>query len=130
MIMKTSDFLDRLTILRMKARMDDAAKRELGEYLQELEELVLMDDWRTFQTEILVEVMQLAEANAKIWLTEAAIRKEFPDDPSATGELDLEEVGRRAILIRGYNRLRVEAKKAIDAIFDEEPDNKVDHASE
>jgi hypothetical protein len=130
MLMKTSDFLDRLTILRMKARLDDSAKRELFDYMTELDEILGTERWQGSGPELIGAIIQLAEANAKIWITEAAIRKEFPEDPSASGELDLEEIGRRAIQIRGYNRLRIEAKKAIDVVFGEETDNKVDHASQ
>jgi hypothetical protein len=130
MEMKKSDFLDRLTILNMKARLDDSASLELTDYIDELDEVLTSEPWTVNGVELICAIMQLAEANAKIWLTEAAIRKEFPDDPSASGELDLEEVGRRAIQIRAYNRLRIEARKVIDAAFGETPDNKVDHASQ
>lgn len=128
--MKTSDFLDRLTILRMKARLDDSASRELTGYLDELRKILDDQCLATSGVEMVVAIMQLAEANAKIWLTEAAIRKEFPEDPSASEEMDLEEIGRRALQIRAYNRLRIDAKKIIDAVSGEEPDNKVEHASE
>jgi len=130
MEMKESDFLDRFTILRMKARFDDAAKRELVQYTQELERMVETERWKVLPTVIISAIVQLAEANGKIWLTEAAIRKEFPNDPSAGTELDLSEIGKRALEIRDYNKLRVEAKKAIDRAFDQIPENKVDHASQ
>ena len=62
------------------------------------------------------------ESNAKIWMLEGDIRK--------GKKMPLEEVGRRAILIRDHNKDRVAAKEQIDLMFGHTPDVKVDHASE
>ena len=126
--MKTSDILDRWTILRMKARFDDCAKTELKAYTDELAALAKSEAWRRHYMFMTEAVVQLAEANGKIWVCEAAIRQEYNNDP-ARKDLSLEEIGRRALEIRGYNKLRVEAKQAIDTIFGDVPDKKVDHAS-
>jgi hypothetical protein len=117
MRMKQSDVMDRWTILLMKARVDQSAKAELEEYQREGNDIFSGTEWR----QLLPWIMQLMEANAKIWVLESAIRngKDMP----------AEEVGRRAIEIREYNKLRVAAKHSIDAWFGQSPDVKVDHAS-
>lgn len=121
MEMKKSDLLDRWTILLMKARLDASAKLELENCDQEAHNAV--------EKVGLHSLMQLMEANAKIWALEASIRQEYKDDSQSSSKLSLEEVGRRALQIREYNKLRIEAKTLIDASFGETPDKKVDHAS-
>ena len=126
MKMSHGEMFDRWTILRMKARLDPDAAKDLERYDAEIDPIFNAGDC----VEILGHIAQLAEANAKIWLTEASIRQEYKDDPAAQQVLSLDEVGKRALEIRGYNRLRVEAKKALDILFGDTPDNKVDHASQ
>lgn len=129
MQMKISDLLDRWTILRMKARLDDSAKEELKAYTNEVVDFMDSETWRRHPAFMIASLAQLAEANAKVWVCESAIRQEYANDPGCNGNLSLEEIGRRAIEIRGYNKLRIEAKQAIDTICGEVPDKKVDHAS-
>lgn len=130
MKVKMGDFFDRFTILNMKARLDDNAKVELAEFKAELHKIQRDKVWK-WNAHILVPwIMQLAEANAKTWLKEASIRKEYSSDPEAGQDLDLAEVGKRALEIRDYNKLRIEAKNAIDRVYGGIPDIKVDHASE
>lgn len=136
MQMKKSEVFDRWTILLMKARYSDTPKYELAQYNEEVKTIFssvigicgpLRGDWFGG---LMLPVMRLGEANAKTWEQEAAIRAENKSDPSAQGKpLDLEEIGRRALLIRGHNKVRVESKWAIDEFFGELPDIKVDHAS-
>lgn len=132
MHMSHGDLFDRWTILRMKARLDRDAAKDLRKYDKEIRRVV--QEARDYDQDVMVmlpeHIAQLAEANAKIWVSEASIRKEYSDDPAAQEDLSLEEVGRRALEIRDYNKLRVEAKKALDFIFGDTPDNKVDHASQ
>jgi hypothetical protein len=147
MQMKKSEIFDRWTILLQKARFNDLAKKELEtEFDPEVstimadlikkdlgKDYVLMDVgdllWSIKFLELIKSIMQLQEANAKIWVLEASIRREFPNDPSAKKALSMEEVGERAIMIRDFNSLRIKAKKAIDEYFGEISDVKVDHAS-
>lgn len=125
MRMPWGDFFDRWTILRMKARLDAAAAEELSRYEAELAELTSSD-----LAMVMGSVAQLAETNAKIWLVEASIRQEYGDDAEAQEDLSLEEVGRRALRIREYNKLRIQAKNRINSLFGDAPDNKVQHASQ
>ncbi len=130
MIMKTSEVLDRLTILIMKAEFDDNAKKELDLFINELQ-LILSDNTgnTTLLKELFIQTIKLSQANAKSWELEASIRKEFKKDRSATKNLSLEEVGKRTIAIRDFNKNRVESKKKIDILFNEIPENKIDHLS-
>jgi hypothetical protein len=130
MRMKMGDFFDRLTILRMKARLDKNAKQELGEFMAEFRKAMGKKTWKRNAHVLVPWIMQLAEVNAKTWIKEASIRKEYSSDPEAGQDLDLAEVGKRALEIRDYNRLRIEAKNAIDRVYGGIPDRKVDHASE
>lgn len=130
MRMKMGDFFDRLTILRMKARLDKNAKQELGEFMAEFRKAMGKKTWKRNAHVLVPWIMQLAEVNAKTWIKEASIRKEYSSDPEAGQDLDLAEVGKRALEIRDYNRLRIEAKNAIDRVYGGIPDIKVDHASE
>lgn len=113
MKMSAGEVFDRWTILRMKARLSDEMKAEHQRYCAEIAE--------NNELAFLELLAELVEANAKIWMLEADIRngKEMP----------LEEVGRRALLIRDHNRLRVQAKGEIDRMFGDTPDIKVDHAA-
>lgn len=70
-------------------------------------------------------INKLFDANKKIWGAEHAIRKGLDDD------LGLEEIGRRAINIRDYNRERVAIKNDIaDLVSQPEfKDCKMNHLS-
>lgn len=131
---KTSDILDRWTILRMKARYDKSgcAEQELKDYQLEIETL-MRDHGTLFRSfDFVSALLDLQESNAKVWENEAAIRKEFSGDPanSKIDDEDLAEIGRRTLIIRGYNKIRVQAKTELDRMFGDTPDVKVDHASE
>jgi len=128
MRMPWGDFFDRWTILLMKSRLDNDAGKELSKYDAELKRVMYEEDFDRAQ--LMCAVAQLAEANGKIWIVEASIRQEYKDDSEAQEELSLEEVGSRALRIRGYNKLRVEAKNRINMLFGDTPDNKVQHASQ
>ena len=81
--------------------------------------------------ELVKALVILMEGNAKTWVVEAAIRQECPKDLAAGGPPpDLREIGRRALEIRSYNKIRCEAKAKIDEIFGDIPDRKIDHASQ
>lgn len=127
MEMKKSEICDRWTILRMKARLSEESKTELKEYEEAFLDLFYEAESNVF---LMFEVMNLMESNARIWENEAAIRKEYAKDPSAGEQLDHAEIGRRAIIIRDFNKLRVNAKQAIDKMFGQIPDKKIDHVSQ
>lgn len=128
MIMKNSDVLDRWTILIMKSRFNDQAKQELKAYDLEVAAIIKRLEKQN-QLPLLKAICELQEANSKIWVLEASIRKEFKSDPLAIQHLSMEEVGKRAVQIRDFNSLRIAAKTNIDKIFKDIIDIKVDHAS-
>lgn len=69
-------------------------------------------------------VEKLKEINGKIWDLESDIRK------GKEAELGLEEVGRRAIQIREFNKIRVQYKNEMVKIYGEGfEDIKMNHAS-
>ena len=100
MKMTQGEFLDRLSILILRA-VKDKAPAELINYLKE------------FKVNDSDRLMQLLEINNQIWQLESDIRR------GKEGELGLQEVGRRALKIRDLNKLRVQLKG----------ETKVDHAS-
>ena len=111
MKVSVGDIADKWTILRMKVRLSEESKDEFKEYDNELGDnpvpLNLLAD--------------LIEANAKIWILESEIRN--------GRELPLDEVGRRALMIRDLNKQRIEAKNRINDIFKDYKEHKVNHAS-
>lgn len=67
---------------------------------------------------------KLKDINGKIWDLESDIRK------GKEAELGLEEVGRRAITIREFNKIRVGYKNEMVKIYEEGfEDIKMNHAS-
>lgn len=69
-------------------------------------------------------VEKLKEVNGQIWDLESDIRK------GKEQELGLEEVGRRAIAIRGLNKIRVSYKNEMVSVYGEGfEDIKMNHAS-
>lgn len=113
-----ADVIDRFTIVRLKKeRMvptPDSVLREYCELLREIDRVGYEDahDW----------VDALYEVNSAIWDLEADIRQ--------AKDLSLEEVGRRALLIRDQNRERVFLKNIICNITKTGfPEFKSDHAS-
>lgn len=122
MEMPLAEVLDRLSILKLKIERinEPHLKKELKAFNNALGEfknngLKIKQEW----------LNELYKINTKIWDLEADIRK------GKEGELGLEEVGRRAILIRNLNRERVALK---NNIIQETgigfKDVKVNHASE
>src|SRR3989338_102756 len=128
MEMPLAEIIDRLSILKLKLeRLPSNNKepqliidKEFEVYKHALEEfkkrgMVINPEW----------IEKLYEINGRIWDLEADIRKGKED------RLGLEEVGRRALKIRGINRERIEMKNLITGEsgsgFSE---IKVDHASD
>ena len=120
--MPLAEVLDRLSILKLKIeRINEShLKKEQESFNKAIQEfknhgIKIKNSW----------LEELYNVNAKIWDLESDIRK------GKEGELGLEEVGRRAILIRNLNRERVAIK---NNIIEETgigfKDVKVNHASE
>jgi hypothetical protein len=115
MKMPVSEMADRLSIAILKhQRTDNDMTDEINTYYSELASY----DVKEF-------IDKLVEVNGKIWDLEADIRA------GREGELGLEEVGRRAIAIRGLNKIRVGYKNEMVELFGEGfKDIKVNHGSE
>jgi uncharacterized protein YxjI len=101
-----SEILDRYSIaLLKKERLQIDNDQELNDLSMEI------DNYRKTNTVVDEYIINLKEINGKIWDLEFDIRK------GKEGELGLEEVGRRAILIRENNKIRVGYKNEIVEIF-------------
>ena len=75
-------------------------------------------------SDLIEQIVILANSNADIWHLEADIRK------GNTAEMGLEEVGRRALQIRDKNKLRIGATNQINKITKSGyQDKKVEHCS-
>ena len=101
-----SEILDRYSIaLLKKERLQIDNDQELSDLSAEI------DNYRKINTVVDGYIINLKEINGKIWDLEFDIRK------GKEGELGLEEVGRRALLIRENNKIRVGYKNDIVEIF-------------
>ncbi|MEK6834688.1 MAG: hypothetical protein AABX61_00300 [Nanoarchaeota archaeon] len=122
MEMPLAEVLDRLSILKLKIeRINEPHLKKEQEAFN-----IAIDEFKNKGIKINNSWLQsLYEVNAKIWDLEADIRK------GKEGELGLEEVGRRAILIRNLNRERVAVKnRIIEETGIGFKDVKVNHASQ
>lgn len=104
MRMPLPELLDRLSILTLKIQRigEPHLQLEYDEVVTaieefELENILVKEEW----------FVSLLHINQTIWDLEAAIRQGKEDD------LGLEEVGRRALLIRDTNKCRVSIKNTI-----------------
>ena len=115
MKMPISEIADRYSIALLKKERANADNdQEINTLYQEL---VKYDQALNF-------VEKLKEINGQIWDLESDIRK------GKENELGLEEVGRRAIVIRGLNKIRVSYKNEMVNIYGEGfEDIKMNHAS-
>ena len=121
MEMPLPEIIDRYTIVRLKSERigADEVASELAAYTEAI------DGFRQRGIEIRQDwIERLYELNGQIWDLEHDIRK------GLEGELGLEEVGRRAIMIRGINKQRVAVKNEIvEATGKGFRDIKMNHAS-
>ena len=115
--MPISEIADRLSIAILKDRRTfEDMKSEIDCYQNELD---------GYDTDVHDYVQRLIEVNGKIWDLEADIRA------GREGELGLEEVGRRAIKIRGLNKVRVGIKNEMVEQYGEGfKDIKINHGSD
>ena len=112
--MSLGEIADRYSIIKLKSeRTDVDCKEEFDTLKNELN-----------GDEIYAYVDQLYEVNRRIWDLESDIRK------GKEGELGLEEVGRRAIMIRDFNKERINIKNTINTIYKTGfIEKKINHAS-
>lgn len=95
------DLMDKLTILTRKVYFgEEEAIDELTAITHSIREL-------SVNGRFLATLIRLAQMNFEIWNLENDIRK------GGEGKFSLEEIGRRAILIRDYNRKRIKYKNEI-----------------
>lgn len=119
MLYPPAELLDRISILKLKK------KRGKFNCDQELKTFTsALNEYPAAKKRAAKWIRELYRVNGKIWTLEAAIRQ------GKEGQLGLEEVGRRALKIRDFNKERVAIKNKITAAvkigFQEK---KVDHAS-
>lgn len=119
MKMPISEILDRYSIAILKKQRANAENEQ--EIIDLSHEIFKNNSHREF---IQDKIEKLTEINGKIWDLESDIRK------GKEGELGLEEVGRRAIQIREFNKIRVGYKNEVVELFGEGyKDIKMNHAS-
>ena len=95
-------FIDQFSITSKKAMCGlPGAQQELGEML----------GWCTeagIDGEFFLAIIRIAQTNLTIWDLEHSVRN------ASDGSIPLHEVGRRSIMIRNTNRVRVENKNILD----------------
>lgn len=98
------EILDKMSIIKLKIERigEPHLKKQYEEYKKAIKEfenkgMVIKKEWFD----------DLSEINGKMWDLEADIRKGKEE------ELGLEEVGRRAIAIRDFNKQRIAVKNKI-----------------
>jgi len=113
--MSISEIADRLSICLLKQeRTDEDLREEIELYETEIKKYSNIQEYIT----------QLYEINGEIWQLEADIRRGREE------ELGFEEVGRRALLIREWNKKRITVKNQIVEDYGEGfKDIKINHAS-
>jgi len=114
--MPISEVADRLSICRLKQeRTIEDLRGEIGLYENELGQYAGVENY----------IDQLYEINGEIWQLEADIRR------GREKEIGLEEVGRRAVLIREWNKQRINVKNQMVIAYGEGfEDIKINHGSD
>jgi hypothetical protein len=121
MKMSISDILDRYSIAILKKERGNANNDiEINDLFEEIEK------YRIKNPDVISEYIEkFISINGLIWDLESDIRKGLENI------LGLEEVGRRALKIREYNKIRVGYKNNLVSVFDEGyKDIKINHVSE
>jgi len=115
--MKTppAEIIDRYSILILKKRYTNEVDKEYRLYKKAYGKL-LKKGILPFYLSALMEI------NEKIWQLESDIRRE--------AELPLEEIGRRTLKIRDYNKERIRYKNIITEDFGGFKEIKINHRSE
>jgi len=110
------EFIDLFTIVSKKALCGLPGAEE---------ELKQMLDWCKkigVDGEFLLAIIRIAQTNLSIWDLEHSVRN------AAEGSISLAEVGRRSIMIRNTNKIRVQNKNILDRGYRVE--EKMKHLSE
>jgi hypothetical protein len=111
------ELVDRLSIAEVKFQRTGANKEELAWYQNQALQLNIQ--------EIVNEYEDLKQIHNKIWDLESELKTGRESD------LGLEEIGRRAIEIRNWNKKRIEIKNLIaDKLGSSVKEIKRDHLSE
>ena len=121
MLVAVSELLDRLSIVQLKIE-------RIGEPGLEKEKIAIEEALNEYSKKGFVIqptwLKELYDINGQIWDLEGDIRK------GKEGVLGLEEVGRRAIMIRDKNRIRIAIKQRVnEATQTGFKDVKMNHAS-
>ena len=116
MKMQIGEIADRYSILLLKLeRTDLEITQEVDDYKSAIEPYIGISTW----------VEKLKAINGRIWDLESDIRR------GKEKELGLEEVGRRALMIRDINNERVACKNEITTLYKEGfIETKQNHASQ
>jgi hypothetical protein len=110
------EFIDRLCIVSKKALCN------LPGATKELNEMMIACKLAGIDGEFFLAIIRLAQSNLSIWDLEHSVRN------ASEGSMPLSEVGRRSIMIRNTNKIRIEAKNMIDKGVKVE--EKIKHLSE
>jgi len=103
-IQSLGDICDKLTILSRKIYFGEEGAFPEHEYLKDgLTEL-------GYDGELIAAIIRLSQMNFEIWNLENVIRNNGEE------KLPMEEIGRRAILIRNLNRKRIQYKNEITTL--------------
>jgi hypothetical protein len=123
MNIQPADLVDRGTILILKLIHQEGKREEIKEEL--LQYLAAMAEEGLFQiNDFFSLLIDELDANASIWRLESAVRKDIDN------KMPLEEVGRRAVAIRGCNKIRIDIKNKITELLNKGfVEVKIDHAS-
>lgn len=103
--MPMSELCDRLTIARLKQQRLTATESIQSDLLAQIAYYTTGIDCSDFTLGDLIQ--KLEKINGKIWDAEHAIRRGLEDD------VPLEEIGRRALVIRDINMQRIAVKNQI-----------------
>ena len=112
------DVVDRMTILTRKIFYGEEDAISEHRYLEKGLEAWGVDG------KLITHVIRLAQMNFEIWNLENEIRKH------GTDRFTLEEIGKRAIKIRDFNRKRVKYKNTITELEGGFKECKVNHRSQ
>lgn len=121
MTKSTAEVLDGFSIAYLKSERipSEETKKNFEKYKEAIEEI--KDDYRHIDWGMVIE--SFINVNSSIWDLESEIRKGVIDN-------DLEEVGRRAVLIRKFNQCRVNLGNIVSLFLREGMLNiKKDHVS-
>lgn len=116
--MSLGDAVDRLTILSLKIYYGEEAAISEHRYIEKgLDEA-------GYNGKLITNVIRLGAMNQMIWNLENEIRRH------GTDKFTLEEIGKRAVKIRDFNRKRVQYKNAISKMSKDYTEYKINHRSQ